>query len=552
VKNLNLKELFIALVRRPDFGWRTLIMFTSITLAVSLYVFIVDFYDPESNVFSSFNFFPKKQEFFSGSPGGFYITLGTELANELEKNDYDINLKNKITAGGHENAINVLVTPNSYGLVQEEIIKKSDFIRERINYIAPLYMSRMHVLYRYDKAETLVENTQNSEFKISSNLNNKTRKFFSQATVSTGPVGSSSRIISSHLLNHINTNLSGRQENESKRIENNLNSVAYSIMDGLKGLKNGDIDVVFLITGSPVESVRKALEYNGKDKDGNIVDIRLMSIEPSMVSVLNRDYNLNLRMSDFKRKYTNTLKNKNISTLGFYTFLVSSKDVSSSDVMELVGALHNIKGNVKNIINLPDDNSELFQLDEFDFFESFKSDNSKSTYTSIKKFILFLVSVVATTALVVTFLVWVISGIKQNFYFQKIYFVVDACMPPSLGVEYNNTHFPVPVVKINSTEEVSNLVKGLNLLMEITQTLHKDYQKGGITDTHFSFLIQNTCSAKCDFREKLYRHLKIYLERGNKLSDDDIVRYFSAGFIDNAQYSNLREIVADINVNTSD
>lgn len=529
VINLNIRELFLAVVRRPNFGWRTFIMFVSIILAVSVYTFIVDFYDPESNIISSLNIFPKKQEIFSGSPGGFYITLGTEISNELEKSGYSINLKNRFTAGGYENAINVLVTPNSYGLIQEDTIKNSDFIRDHVNYITPLYMERMHVLYRYDKAKEY-SGLKEPDVKISSNLNGETRKYFSKAVVSTGPVGGSGRIITSYIINHINKGLQNNKDDDSKSSK----TYAYSTMNGLSELKNGNVDVVFLLSGAPVKSVRDTLKYK---KNG--ADIRLMSIEPSVVADLNKDYGLNLRMSDFKRKYIDTLQSKNISTLGSYAFLIASKDVSSSDIMEFVGALHNIKSGIKKSIGLIGGEEEEFQLDEFNFFESFKSDNSKSFYTTARNFILFLVSVTATTALAVTFLVWVVSGIKQNYYFQKIYLVVDGYMPPPLGLDDNNSHFPVPVVKNNLTEEVSKLVRGLNILMELTKKLHKDYQTGGVTDTHYVFLVKNIALAKNDFRVDLYRRLKVFLERENKIESEDIVKYFLAGFLDSDQHEDL-------------
>lgn len=537
--NLNIRELLLTVVRRPNFGWRTFIMFISISLAVSVYTFIVDFYDPDSNILLSINIFPKKHEFFSGSPGGFYISVGNEIRNELGKNSHSINLINHTSAGGYENAINVLVTPKSFGLVQEETIKGSDFIREHVNYVTPLYMERMHILYRVDKLGMFSEKSKNLDIKISSQLNKDTRKFFLNSKISTGPVGSSGRIIASYILDYVNNELKviDKEENQSK-------TVAYTTKQGLSELvkKDGDIDLVFLIAGAPVNSVREALQ------DENI---RLMSIEPSVVASLNKDYDLNFRMSDFKKKYTDVDgdKNKDISTLGSYAFLIASKDVKSSDIMELIGALHDIKGDIKRKILFPDNANEQFQLDEFDFFKSFKAENSRTFYSIVKDILLFIVSVTATTALVVTFLVWTISGIKQNYYFQQIYISVDNHIPRPLGLDDNKGHFPVPITKANLTEEVTGLIRGIDRLMIITKNLHRDYQTGGITDTHYIFLISNLTLAKEELILGLYRRLKMFFERGNQLPYNELQNYYAAGFIDNEQYIDLKKVMLDSNAN---
>jgi hypothetical protein len=228
-----MKELLLTIIRRQDFGWRILIMFFSILIATSIYTFIVDFYDPESNVILSITrrFQKKNKTFFSGSPGGFYTSIGKALHDELDKNSYSISITNEATAGGYENAIKVLATPSSFGLVQENTLRKNDFIRKHINYVTPLYMERMHILYRYDKLKNKLKIKKQPNIIISSKLNRDTVHFFSNARISTGPVGSSGRIIASYILNHINNNL-----NLQATVENTSKTVAYKTEKGLNEL----------------------------------------------------------------------------------------------------------------------------------------------------------------------------------------------------------------------------------------------------------------------------------------------------------------------------
>jgi TRAP-type uncharacterized transport system substrate-binding protein len=541
----HIKELFLAFVRKPNLTIRTLIWLFSVTFAVFVYTYIVDAYDPDSNIIASVTT-SKKNIFFSGDPGGFYISIGNEIGNELRKKSHSVDFNNIQTAGANENAINVYVTPNSFGLIQEETIKNSDFIKKGLNYITPLYVERMHVLYRIDKIkERLSENPLFNKItnynalniRISSQLNEETIDFFTHGKVSTGPVGSNSRIVANYILNYINNQLI----NKSQTLDNNTieaNTESYSITEGLAKLqdKDGEIDAVFLIAGSPIKSVRNALKNE---------HIYLMSIESSVVANLNKDYGLNFRISDFKRKYTDISgeKNKNISTLGSYAFLIASKDVSDTNIMELISALHDIKGNIKNEISFPENGKEQFQLDEFNFYESFELKNTNAFFITLKNILLFIVTFITTMAMVLASLVWIISEFKQTAYFKKIYQLVDDYMPKSQKIDDHNSYFPLPRIKSNLIEEIANLIRGLNGLMGISIDLHNDYQEGGITDKHYIFLTDNLKVAKEKLQSNLYRRLKIFLQRGNFITKNELKNYFISEFINNEQYDFLIKIL---------
>jgi TRAP-type uncharacterized transport system substrate-binding protein len=521
-----MEDLFRSIFRQPTIGWREIITLLSIIIATSLYTFIVDYYDPESNVISSLTraFQKNNRIFYSGSPGGFYFPIGKALQNELNKDNYSIDLTNTQTAGGYENAISVLATPNSFGLIQEETLKKHDFIRDHIDYVTPLYMERMHILYRYDKINQLIarEEKKDPNINISSRLNQDTISYFSNARISTGPVGSSGRIISSYILDHINNSL-----HFSNGADNNSKTTAYKTEEGIRELMkdDGDIDMVFLFAGAPLLNVRKALDDER---------IKLMSIEPSVVAGLNKDYGLNFRMSNFEGKYTDDKnssgkKNENISTLGSYAFLITSKSISNSEKWQLIKALHNAKENIKKDIEFLENGKEYFQLDEFDFLKSVNSENTKTFYSRTKDVLLFLISVSATTVLIVTFLVWILSGIKQNHYFKAIYNALKKHDYPANKYTHNQLK-----------EETENIYNCLNNLLKNLRSLHNDYTTGGITDTHYEFLIDNFDIAFNKLKEDLNRRLTMLFEEGKSISNDKLLKCYLSGFITSEQYCNLK------------
>ncbi len=282
---------------------------------------------------------------------------------------------------------------------------------------------------------------------------------------------------------------------------------------------------MFLLAGAPVQSVRKALEN---------INIKLMSIEPSVVAGLNKDYKFNFRMSDFEDRYTDAPaeKNKEISALGSYSFLIASMDISNSDKGELIKALHNAKGDIKRDINFIGNGEEQFQLNEFDFLKSVDAANTKTFYSRAKDILLFLISVFATTALIGTFLVWVVSSLKQVDYFRRIYHTVHTVNEHSPSKESND--------RSSLQGDIKKLDKGLNELFVIVKNLDNDYLTGGITETHYAFLTHELDRAQNILLEDLGRRLRVLVEGDDNITNNKLKRYYLSGFIDSEQYCDLK------------
>ena len=235
------------------------------------------------------------------------------------------------------------------------------------------------------------------------------------------------------------------------------------------------IDIVFSIAGAPLASVRDALQDGRKD-------LRLMSIDSALVPELNERFGVKLRGSSFKAKYDGY---ENASTIGSYAFLVTSKDVPISAVMELLRVLDSSKGEMeRNLAVGPD---KEFQLEEFPFYEMFRQQNQNFLMELIRNLLIFVVSVSVTTTGALVFLSWVLSGTKNVGHFRKLTKIYTDHLPENTNLDEGTGAFPKPVIYDNQTGIISRLVIGLKELLVLSAEVRRDYDTGGITMTHYEY-----------------------------------------------------------------
>ncbi|WDT85095.1 hypothetical protein [Alteromonas sp. 009811495] len=393
---------------------RTIAFFISVFFSIGCYHYFIDNYFPQ---YSLFNFSPVKKsfDFYSGSGGGLYVHIGKVLSEKTKAeswNSYEI--VNKDTAGGSSNAINVLMTPRSFGLVQEETITENDFIREQLHYISPLYLERMHIVFRKDYP--------GQKLSLDKSLNKETKEYFKKARINTGPVGSGTRVLASYVINEID--FSGDKDSDDNRdkIFNLDSSVAFPLLDSPKP----QMEIVFLVTGAPNKTVADFLEK--KNSDGSY-KFGLVSISPAFVAEINKKYSLNLRMSDFKGKPTDGgapsiiyKTAKSVSTIGTYAFLISSKDISSYEHSKIINLLNDeeTKNSIKKKAEIDGAGFEHFPLDEIGYGVKFKEGYIKKVILFLQSLVGFISTVSISTILFFKLFVKYMSTHIQHKYIDKI------------------------------------------------------------------------------------------------------------------------------------
>ncbi len=524
-----LKSTLSSFIKSQYFGFRGFIVLLGIITSVAVYYYIVDFYNPESNIFNKLKFKPERFAFYSGGEGGFYIRIGKSLQENTKRKKDKIIIENYETAGGSENAIKVLTTPSSFGLVQEETIKENDFIRDNLNYVAPLYMERMHILYKKSSYKKITGSSlKHQRLHLSSNCSKDILKFFSKAKINTGPVGSGTRIISSYIINEINSQLNNNDNSIDQKInsEKTLNAI-----NKLKSESSNELDIMFIISGAPTKEVSDILKNND--------DIDLISVDPSFIAQINNEYKVNLRMSDFKTIYEGA---NDVTTIGSYAFLIASPDVKGSNISLLMKTLNENKGNIQKEMGVKTSNH--FQLDEFDFYNSYQSKYEKSRFSLWRDFLLFIVAVSSSSAIIIAFLLWLISTIKTNSYFDDITKIFSDNKIFSVNFEENKKHLLTPLLKINQSNFIENLLKSINSLNELKLKIYKDYNSGGITESHHKYLIDNLNLVKEELKETLGQRLYHHFSFNKQiLREETLHLYYSSGFIDHNDYVEIKKII---------
>lgn len=526
-------------------GWLRIL---AIALSGLFYYFIVDFYDKKFNVFDYVGLFSKNYNFYSGRDGGMYFQVGEGLTKiDSNKNVFfnyffDINTKNKQTNGGYENPLSVLTTNNSFGLVEDDIYPNTDVIRKQLNYISPLYLERMHILF---KQTDFVK-----EMSISSYTDEKILRYLSTARISTGPIGGGTKILASYIINELNNQIKetnkGKADTEKiKFIGENL--VNLKIDEGYNALDSSRIEVMCLIAGTPLERVQGFLLSN---KFG------LASIEPSFTSDISKKYQLDLRITDFKRVsdktpiYTN-ISNDKVATFGTYCYLITNKNTP----------VKHIKRMLKKLKKLEELKGSSMPLEEFQFLDIYENSGESSMWIVGRNILLFITSVLLSAIAIVTLTVWGISKLKHDSY-------VDDLAEIAKDIPNNK----LPKTEINKYEEYKKIpddekikikeylhpeilenqvsvitlkiVPSIHTLIIKRDELTHDFSEGVLTDEHYSFLMNRVDDLINKFRKALGIRFNEMIEKDKSILNNDLKsilrKYCTAEYLNIEDYEKLK------------
>ncbi len=378
--------------------WRWVVVLPFFLGACTLYEVVVNYLDDSLSVLSGVLGPRSHYTFYSGSPGGAYVQIGAALEKKYEDQEGDFLLTAVETGGGFENAVQVRNHDKSLALTKESIPPSQDPAEQRMVRVAPLYMERLHVLYRRSKFEESMKRNCPGFTAASGNAYERLgidvstsngesaqclASFFSESRVATGPVGSGTNVFASYLLT--TAALSPKQI---------INTSSSDAVERLLGDSPGDeVDIVFTMAGAPLNGVCWALD---RDKD-----IRLMGVQPSLIAEVNSRYGSKLRIVDFHDKYDGG----DINTAGGYAYLVASPDVPRS---VLDGVLSTLAEVADTAIDLAACKSKKSPLAELDFSHTHARDVAARSVTWTRKIVICFSSVMALLvfALSATWTLW--------------------------------------------------------------------------------------------------------------------------------------------------
>jgi TRAP-type uncharacterized transport system substrate-binding protein len=296
--------------------------------------------------------------FYTGPEGGSYYAIGKAVEGKFQEDGDMIN--NCETGGGSENAMRLTTERNAFGLIQEDMINHDDQLKKNVRIISPIFQERLHIFYK----KSLFKNS-NGDIQLSSNIDPALLKCFADSVkkVNVGPVGSGTRIIASYVLALIdkqiftsNSKLANYRQTDEGFIQESDKMADSTIKEGS--------DIVFYMGADPIDKVKMVL---------NAKRYRLISINPSFAVTINKEFQLGLRITDFKEKYWQT---NNVSTIGTYALLIASKGTNDADVLRLVKKIEDSRSAIHRSL-LPHSraiDAYVMPLNELGFFNAFKGE----------------------------------------------------------------------------------------------------------------------------------------------------------------------------------
>lgn len=506
---------FLARLRRGPFLFYLILIF-AVVIATSGYSYIVDFYDPTQNFITPFKHINSEYTFYTGSPGGFHIQIGNLVERRMAQ-DSGIQIKNVESPGPFANAINVMHTPLSFGLIQEDTLEKDDFIREKIKFVVPLYMERLHILYRRKKFEATEQDIDPPYLNIESD--EATKNFFNNAVISTGPPGIGSKVFTSYLFEAAGI--------RPKKLE------SFGFEEALKKMDNDEVDVVITLAGAPLVSVLSRLFDADGQPSGRV---GLVGIDPALVANVNTTFGLSLRPTTFSNKYDDFP----VPTLGTYAFLIASNDVPNSVIFRLLSILKERRDELMDNLNeqLPigwdkdfkdslirgGEHTPNFQLKEFEFFSAFDEEHTQFKMAMLRSFLLFVASIVTATLFVLSIVRMVLSTLLHRTYARRI--------------------VSVGQVLTNEDGEAERLVDQIKELRKIRQDIEFKVSAGTLTVSHQGTLFEDIIAAIQCRQENLWRLLNRGLGTDEGVSEKKLREFCADGYLQREEYRDLETAVA--------
>ena len=361
----------------------TALSFGLVLILALLFCYLLGVLYPQFNLFANLAYrlgiqHSKKYNFYTGASTGAYYAVGKAVNGKFGSNgDSVINQK---TSGGSENAMKLTIEKNSFGLIQEELINHDDQLRKNVRIVAPLFLERMHIVYR----EGLFKHSQR-EIQLSATTDPCILECFTDSVINMnmGPVGSGTRIIASYIMAIVEQQINAQMINKTPKFKqlNEPFSASFQKMNAYKENPDSTVDILFYLVADPIDSIEKVLDST---------KYKLMSIDPSFVVLLNKEFGLGLRVADFKGKYNST---NNISTFGTLTYLIASKAISDGIARSLLEKIDGSKDSIhRAMIHGREKNDLSLALFEIGFFNVFNDEFEASMKIRLKEIIIFLLS----------------------------------------------------------------------------------------------------------------------------------------------------------------
>jgi len=348
-----------------------------------VYNFITKYYNENLNILSYVNYErlhplskSERVNLYSAERPGNY----SAIAESVQRSDTAyFKMGFPESSGGYENPNRVLLDSRGIGFVQEDMYKDEDKIKEQINYVTPLYMEKLHIIYN-KKSKPFA---RIREEYLSLGYNDEVlRAAIRESRIAVGKTGSATKILSSIVLGEIS------KTKPSIRVKKITND---SLSGALNGIANSKYDVVFFMAGQPVGKIMELLRSK---------QYGLIGIEPSLIDAINNTHKSNYRYANFSSKNNASYREdlNQVPTLGSYCYLIANKKVEPYLLERFVDILDN------QIRVQP------LSIDFFNFKDTYAKEYREKRNKTISDFLIALVTGVTIGTLILAFIFAFISS----------------------------------------------------------------------------------------------------------------------------------------------
>jgi TRAP-type uncharacterized transport system substrate-binding protein len=554
---------FVKKIVDPLVEWKGVIFYSSLPIVVTwiVYFFIAETY-PDLAFYNYFKFAKTKYRFYSGSQSGSYFLIGEYLSQNSRLENYKIQITNQETEAGYQNVLKVLSDVNSFGIVQGDVIRRNDIIRDEINYVSPLYLEKMHVVYRLNSARRYIKNPE--LITLSTTTSKDVLRFFANARINVGPSGGGSCILASYILSEINE----QAKHDSISLYNQsiiYNDVKSTFMQ-MKDTAKNSIDIAIYMGGAPNPDIRAMCEKG----------YRIAQIDLSLITNLNYEYNLNLRFTNLVGKYPYS----DVLTFGSYAYLITQKNTPSKDIVDVLDNLISI-GNHRKIDN--DENPNIApirekiekQIEDYSFFTTYK--NAKDIYLRNQMMNMLLFFAITAMGIVASIFAFKksLSNKCKNQFFSRINDITHVKIPDNIipmttmdiqgyqnkdrqskdqvnavidinDPKNNDTKFKTPFIQDNQIPIINKILMGISEIFQLRNDISESYHNNRLTNSDYLFLLQRSDQIVDKLRKSLgIRLFSVLVDKKHvEVFDLKLIhKYFTADYLHRDDYEKLIDLI---------
>jgi hypothetical protein len=354
-------------------------------------------------------------------------------------------------------------------------------------------------------------------------------KIFADARIDIGPTRSITNSISSFIIDDLNRQIRDIKINEKnnehqQHISGELSSL---VIDKLKSDKPDGLDIAFLLTACMTDEIRALFIGDNKGKFG------VAEVEPVMVNYINKETKADLiqtQLNDY------LIGNKNISTVGGYTYLIADHRVPSKDLAEIIKKLEGLKTQGKlSCPGAPIDKGFLF---DFKFYDYYQKQASTQFFIAFRNIVLYIAAVSSTTWIFVPSIIFALSFFAHAKLLREISDIAKKSIPSNDCSDMSFLGLYVPKIPPNQIESINAISKGIQSLMILRRSINNSTV---LTDTHFNITNDRIDKIIDKLRRLLFLQLHEMKESNQPhlLNKDDIRKYLTADWITEEAYRNL-------------